>query len=43
VDNQGVRYVTVRIDHTIPIFFPLVPGNGALSTSAEFRMEPMPL
>jgi len=41
-DNQAVYFVRVRINHTIPIFFPFVPGNGELSTSAEFRMEPGP-
>ncbi len=43
VDNQQVSFVTIQIDHQVPIFFPLVPGNGDLSTSAEFRMEPHPL
>ena len=41
-DNQGVQFVSVKIDHSIPVFFPFVPGNGNLSTSAEFRMEPSP-
>lgn len=39
-DNTEGVWVSVTIDHQIPIFFPLVPGNGNLSTSAEFRMEP---
>jgi len=43
VDNQTVAFVTVQIDHQIPVFFPLVPGGGNLSTSAEFRMEPEPV
>lgn len=41
-DNQDVAFVIVKIDHDIPIFFPFVPGNGNLSTTAEFRMEPEP-
>jgi hypothetical protein len=41
-NNQQVSFVRISITHQIPIFFPLVPGNGNLSTSAEFRMEPMP-
>ncbi len=41
-DNQDVAFVTVQIDHQIPVFFPFVPGGGNLSTSAEFRMEPEP-
>ena len=40
--NQDVAWVRVRIDHDIPVFFPFVPGNGSLTTTAEFRMEPEP-
>ena len=40
-DNTEGVWISVTIDHQIPIFFPLVPGNGNVSTSAEFRMEPM--
>jgi Flp pilus assembly protein TadG len=40
--NVQVAYVTVTITHQVPIFFPFVPGNGNLSTSAQFRMEPTP-
>ena len=41
--NQDEAWVSVQIDHQIPIFFPLVPGDGRLSTTAEFRMEPEPV
>lgn len=41
-NNQQVSYVTISITHTVPVFFPFVPGNGTLSTSAQFRMEPKP-
>jgi Flp pilus assembly protein TadG len=41
-DNQQVMFVNITIGHTVPIFFPLVPGNGDLSTTAQFRMEPEP-
>ena len=41
-DNSEVAWVEITIAHQIPIFFPWVPGNGNLATSAEFRMEPMP-
>jgi len=37
-NNQQVSFVTVQLDYSIPVFFPLVSGD--LSTSAEFRMEP---
>ena len=41
-DNQDVAWVNVQIDHTVPIFFPFVPGNGQLTSAAQFRMEPEP-
>jgi len=40
--NQDEAWVQVTIDHQIPIFFPFVPGDGHISTTAEFRMEPLP-
>ena len=39
--NQQVSFVTITLHHTVPVFFPWVPGNGNLSTSAQFRMEPV--
>jgi len=41
-NNQDEAWVTVTINHSVPIFFPFVPGNGQLTSSAEFRMEPAP-
>jgi hypothetical protein len=41
-DNTKVAYVKITLTHRVPIFFPFVPGNGDLSTSAQFRMEPVP-
>ena len=53
-DNQSVYHVTIKINHTIPIFFPgmqYLPGLGTcdstgchvvLSSTAQFRMEPAP-
>ena len=34
--------IWLRVDATaqVPIFFPWVPGNGNISSSARFRMEP---
>jgi TadE-like protein len=40
VDNRDVVYVTITLKHQVPLFFPFVPGNGNLTTSAQFRMEP---
>lgn len=41
-DNSQVAYVKITLRHTVPIFFPLIPGNGNLVTSTQFRMEPNP-
>ena len=40
--NAQVAYVTVTLHHHVPVFFPFIPGNGDLTTSAQFRMEPTP-
>jgi Flp pilus assembly protein TadG len=39
--NQQSSFVTITISHQVPIFFPFVPGNGSLSSTTEFRMEPV--
>jgi hypothetical protein len=41
-DNQEVAWVKITIVHSVPVFFPLVPGNGQISSSTQFRMEPAP-
>jgi len=41
-DNQAVAFVTITIHHRVPIFFPWIPGDGNLTTVAQFRMEPHP-
>jgi len=41
-NNQQVGYVTIALTHTVPIFFPWIPGNGTIATSAQFRLEPVP-
>ena len=40
--NQQVAFVTITIHHQVPIFFPWIPGDGNLTTVAQFRMEPHP-
>ena len=40
--NTTVAYVTIQINHSVPIFFPWIPGSGNLTTVAQFRMEPHP-
>jgi Flp pilus assembly protein TadG len=42
VDNSTAAYVTITLHHTVPVFFPWIPGNGDLTTSTQFRMEPVP-
>lgn len=39
--NTQHVWVHIKVDGTVPIFFPLVPGNGAISSEATFRMEPV--
>lgn len=38
--NQQTSFVTITIDHRVPVFFPLIPVDGNLTTSTQFRMEP---
>jgi hypothetical protein len=40
--NTEVAWVSITIRHSVPVFFPLVPGNGQISSSTQFRMEPAP-
>jgi Flp pilus assembly protein TadG len=42
VDNSTAAYVTITLHHTVPVFFPWIPGNGDLTTQTQFRMEPVP-
>jgi Flp pilus assembly protein TadG len=49
VDNSTPWFVTIRVNHTVDIFFPgmgFVCGGAAdecyLSSTAQFRMEPAP-
>ena len=41
-DNRAEAGVTISIQHDVPIFFPFIPGNGQISSTTEFRMEPEP-
>jgi Flp pilus assembly protein TadG len=41
-DNTTQVWVTVTASLDAPIFFPLVPVNGHLSTATQFRVEPKP-
>jgi Flp pilus assembly protein TadG len=41
IGNQQVAYVTITLHHSIPLFFPFLPVSNALTTQAQFRMEPV--
>jgi Flp pilus assembly protein TadG len=40
--NQTTAWVNITIRHSVPVFFPFLPGNGQISSSTQFRMEPTP-
>ncbi|HEV2006249.1 MAG TPA: TadE family protein [Candidatus Limnocylindrales bacterium] len=42
LSNIQVAFVKITITHQVPVFFPWIPGNGNLTTIAQFRMEPHP-
>lgn len=39
--NAKVVWVTVSASGTVPIFFPWLPGNGTVSSAAQYRVEPV--
>lgn len=39
--NATVVWVTVSASGTVPVFFPWLPGNGTVSSSAQYRVEPV--
>lgn len=41
-NNSDKVWVTVAASYDVAIFFPWVPGNGRVSSSTEFRVEPAP-
>jgi Flp pilus assembly protein TadG len=40
--NKDHVWLRIKVDAQVPIFFPVVPGGGAISSTALFRMEPVP-
>lgn len=42
VSNKDHVWLRITVDAQVPIFFPFVPGSGAISSTAIFRMEPIP-
>jgi Flp pilus assembly protein TadG len=41
VGNQQVSFVRITLSYQVPVFFPFLPVSNNLTTSAEFRMEPV--
>ena len=39
--NADHVWIRITVNAQVPIFFPFVPGNGAISSTALFRMEPV--
>jgi Flp pilus assembly protein TadG len=39
--NNRQVWLRITVQAQVPIFFPLVPGNGNISSTALFRMEPV--
>jgi Flp pilus assembly protein TadG len=40
-DNGDEVWVRVTVEARMPLFFPWIPGNGDISSTALFRMEPV--
>jgi hypothetical protein len=39
--NADHVWLRITVNAQVPIFFPVVPGGGAISSTAIFRMEPV--
>jgi Flp pilus assembly protein TadG len=39
--NGQEVWLRITVQAQVPVFFPLIPGNGAISSTAVFRMEPV--
>lgn len=39
--NADHVWLRITVNAQVPIFFPFVPGSGAISSTALFRMEPV--
>jgi hypothetical protein len=40
--NADHVWLRITVNAKVPIFFPFVPGSGDISSTALFRMEPIP-
>jgi Flp pilus assembly protein TadG len=41
VSNAKQVWIRITANAQVPIFFPAIPGNGSISSTALFRMEPV--
>lgn len=41
-DNTEVWWVSFELTYQAPVFIPLIPVDGVLSTDVRYRMEPAP-
>jgi Flp pilus assembly protein TadG len=39
--NAKQVWLRITVEAQVPVFFPFIPGNGHLSSTALFRMEPV--
>jgi Flp pilus assembly protein TadG len=39
--NADHVWLRIKVDAQVPVFFPALPGNGNISSTALFRMEPV--
>jgi Flp pilus assembly protein TadG len=39
--NTSVAWVQITLHHQVPILLPWIPGDGNLTTSVQYRMEPI--
>lgn len=39
--NTKVVWVNVSASATVPLFFPWLPGNGTVTSTAKYRVEPV--
>jgi len=39
--NANEVWLRITVEAQVPVFFPWIPGNGNLSSTAVFRMEPV--
>jgi Flp pilus assembly protein TadG len=39
--NARQVWLRITVQAQVPVFFPVIPGNGVITSSAVFRMEPV--